>query len=181
MENIANWVLTEEEKEKCIAALTPELSYLRSKAGVSQDELAALIGTTRQTYGAIERNSKKMSWSMFLSLIMFYDYNVKTHQMIRSIGAFPNEVVKVFNGGADIQNMAVSPFLDEGMESIVDRLDEQALRSIRAMIMIEYARCTDMPGEAVVKSFDGQNFKPVQMPRPELTDALKSIKGRNRR
>lgn len=86
MEYQSNWLLTEEEKDKFISALTPELVLLRTKAEISQEELANLIGVSRQTYGAIERKSRKMSWSTFLSLIMYYDYNQKTHKMIRAIG-----------------------------------------------------------------------------------------------
>ena len=57
MENQSNWLLTEEEKDKFISALTPELVLLRTKAEISQEELASLIGVSRQTYGAIERKS----------------------------------------------------------------------------------------------------------------------------
>lgn len=102
MENQTNWLLSDEDKEKFISALTPELVLLRTKAEILREELAVLIGTSRQTYGAIERKSRRMSWSMFLSLIMFYDYNQKTHQMVRAIGAFPYEIIKHFNDGVDL-------------------------------------------------------------------------------
>lgn len=67
------------------------------------------------------------------------------------------------------------------MKTIVDSLDEQALRSIQTLIMVEYARCTDTPGDVVVKSFDGKNFNPTQPPEPRVTEALKSIKEKNHR
>ena len=41
------------------------------------------------------------------------------------------------------------------MQDIVDRLDDQALQTVRQTIMAEYARCTKLPDSAVVKSFDG--------------------------
>ena len=44
------------------------------------------------------------------------------------------------------------------MEGIENILDEQALHSIRTLIMLEYARCSQLPGDAVVKSFDGKTF-----------------------
>ena len=181
MENQSNWLLTEEEKDKFISALTPELVLLRTKAEISQEELASLIGVSRQTYGAIERKSRKMSWSTFLSLIMYYDYNQKTHKMIRAIGAFPYDIIKHFNDGVDLHDVEVASVLGDGMKTIVDSLDEQALRSIRTLIMVEYARCTDTPGDVVVKSFDGKNFNPTQAPEPRVTEALKSIKEKNQR
>ena len=44
MEYQSNWLLTEEEKDKFISALTPELVLLRTKAEISQEEIAHLIG-----------------------------------------------------------------------------------------------------------------------------------------
>lgn len=178
MENNNKWSLTDEEKEKFISALTPELVLLRTKAEISQEELAVLIGTSRQTYGAIERKARKMTWSMFLSLIMFYDYNQKTHQMIRKIGAFPADIIKHFNDGVDLQEVEIGSFLSDGMKTIVDSLDEQALRSIRTMIMVEYARCTETPGDVVVKSFDGKTFNPTQGINEATTKAIRQIKER---
>ena len=78
----SKWKLTDEEKQMLIAAITPELIPLRSKAGISQGELANLIGVSRQTYGAIERGDREMTWNTYLSLVLFYDYNQKTHQML---------------------------------------------------------------------------------------------------
>lgn len=179
MENQVNWLLSDEEKEKFISALTPELVLLRTKAEISQEELATLIGTSRQTYGAIERKERQMSWSMFLSLIMFYDYNQKTHQMIRSIGAFPYDIIKHFNEGIDLNNVEITSLFREEMKTMLDVLDEQALRSIRTLIMIEYARCTNIPGDVVVKSFDGEVFNAIKSNDLKVTKALKSIKERN--
>ena len=182
MENCAKWVLTDAEKEKFISALTPELVLLRTKAGISQEDLATMIGISRQTYGAIERKSQPMSWSTFLSLVMFYDYNQKTHQMIRNIGAFPFDIIKLYNGGADLQEVELGSLLGDGMETIINSLDEQAMRSIRTLIMVEWARCTRTPGDVVIKSFDGQNFTASsQISQVQATKALKSIKEQKRK
>ncbi len=178
MENLSKWSLTDAEKDKFISALTPELVLLRTKAEISQEELAVLIGVSRQTYGAIERKSRKMSWNTYLSLIMFYDYNQKTHQMIRAIGAFPYDIIKHFNDGLDLHEVEISSLLGDGMKTIVDSLDEQALRSIRTLIMVEYARCTETPGDVIVKSFDGKTFTNAPIDEASAR-ALKSIKEKN--
>ncbi len=180
MENQNSWLISEEAKEKFISALTPELVLLRTKAEVSQEELASLIGTSRQTYGAIERKARKMSWSTFLALIMFYDYNRKTHEMIRSMGAFPYEIINHFNEDEDPNHIELSSFLGDGLDFVADKLDEQALRSIRTLVMVEYARCTDTPGDVVVKAFDGKNFTKTEHLKPQVTEALKTIKERNK-
>ncbi len=176
MENLSKWSLTDEEKDAFIDALTPNLMMLRIKVDISQEELANLIGVSRQTYGAIERQDRKMTWSTFLALIMFYDCNHKTHQLIRSINAFPYQVIKRFNEGNEEKSFPISSLLGDDMEDIIDALDEHALRSIRTMILVEYARCTKTPGDMVVKSFDGINFH-VQKPKDEkIQNALNAIK-----
>ena len=175
------WSLTSDEKQSLIIALTRELSVLRTKADISQEELANLIGVSRQTYGAIERGSRKMTWSTYLSLVLFYDYNQSTHQLIRSLSIFPQNLVKKFNDGADIQIIEMEAFLGEDSHKIVSSLDAQALHSIRTMIMIEYARCTSMPSDAVVKSFDGVMFTQSKVSANEVNaaKAIKTLKGRH--
>lgn len=91
------WNLSENDKSELIKALTNELVVLRAKVVISQGELANLIGVSRQTYGAIERGTRIMTWNTYLSIILFYDYNEKTHDFIRQINAFPDKLVEKFN------------------------------------------------------------------------------------
>ena len=60
MEFASKWLLTDAEKDRFIATLTPNLPILRAQADISQEELANLIGISRQTYSAIERNVRKI-------------------------------------------------------------------------------------------------------------------------
>lgn len=104
MDNEPKWLLTDEEKGNFISTLSPNLTVLRSKAGISQEELANLIGVSRQTYSAIERKNRKMAWSTYLSLILFYDHNQNTHKMIRQLSIFPEKLIIRFNGRTDCSN-----------------------------------------------------------------------------
>lgn len=101
MENHAKWILTDEEKDNFITTLTPNLTVLRTKAEISQEELANLIGVSRQTYSAIERKVRKMSWSTYLALVLFYDHNQRTHDMIRQLSVFPKDLIIRFNDGIE--------------------------------------------------------------------------------
>ena len=83
MEELFKYYLSEEEKYALIEKLTPELPLLRAKAEISQEEIANIIGTSRQTYGAIERKARKMSWNTFLSLILLFDNNDKTKEILK--------------------------------------------------------------------------------------------------
>ena len=168
--------LTDKAKENLIDALTPELAALRAKADISQSELANLIGVSRQTYGSIERQDRRMTWGTYLSLILYYDYNPKTRQMLRATGAFPSELFPEEGSHGTISAQALHGILDSNMLSMLDALDEQAFRTIQTMIMLEYARCTQLPGEVVVKSFNGKTYDRTPTPSVKAQQALKSIR-----
>lgn len=178
MEELFKYYLSEEEKYALIEKLTPELPLLRTKAEISQEEIANIIGTSRQTYGAIERKARKMSWNTYLSLILFYDYNKKTHKMIRNISAFPHELIKRFNEGEEPTDFELNMLFKADTKTIIDSLDEQAIATIRTILMVEYSRCNDISGEAVVKFFEGIDLskKETSEEQKNTSQALKNIK-----
>ena len=175
MEAESKWILTDEEKDEFIALLTPNLTTLRIHADISQEELANLIGVSRQTYSAIERRIRRMSWSTYLSLVLFFDHNQKTHSMLRMLSIFPKQLIKRFNDGVDYSSFELSSILGNQSESILESLDDQAKRSINTMIMIEYARCANLTGEAVIKSFYGQDLFTTS-PSDKDIEAAKALK-----
>jgi len=91
------WELTQAQKDEYIQNLTSKLAALRAHADISQEDLANIIGTSRQTYYAIENRKRTMSWSTYLSLIFFYDTVENTSQMIRELGVYPMQLVERFN------------------------------------------------------------------------------------
>ena len=91
------WELTQAQKDEYIQNLTSKLAALRAHADISQEDLANIIGTSRQTYYAIENRKRTMSWSTYLSLIFFYDTVENTTQMIRELGVYPMQLVERFN------------------------------------------------------------------------------------
>ncbi len=150
--------LTDEDKELFIDALSENLPALRAKVGVSQGDLAQLIGVSRQTYCAVESKLRRMSWSTFLTLILFFDYNQSTHQMLRSINAFPEGFVDGMNKGKKTAAIETADLFGANLSDIISTLDEQAMHAIRTVLMVEYARCAKLPGNAVINAFDGVNF-----------------------
>lgn len=181
MEEISRFFLTEEEKNEFIEALTPELALLRAEAEISQEEIANLIGVSRQTYGSIERKARKMSWNTYLSLILFYDYNKKTHKMIRNISAFPHELIKRFNEGEEPVDFELNMLFKADTKNIIDSLDEQAISTLKTILMVEYSRCNNISGEAVVKFFEGVDFtkREISEKQEDTAQALKNIKRNN--
>ena len=85
------------DKEHLISILTEELPVLRARVGLSQDELSNIIGISRQTYTSVETGKRKMSWNVFLSLLLVFGFNEKTSAMLESSGAFPPALKKILS------------------------------------------------------------------------------------
>lgn len=124
----------ETEREQLIGCLVDELPVLRTKLGVSQTEIADMIGVSRQTYSSIE--TRKMTWSIYLSLILVFDCNSKTHDYIRGRSLFPEEIIisteatplNLNNSFAKLENRTI-------------RFDEMAIQKIETVFLSEYVRC----------------------------------------
>lgn len=56
----------------------------------------------------------------------------------------------------------ISSFVNIDDKTLKDNLDEQAMHTIESVIMIEYARCNNISGDAVIKAFNGRRFDQVE-------------------
>ena len=162
--------ISEAEKDALVGKLIEELPVLRTKMGISQDELANMVGITRQTYSQLETKKRKMSGSIFLSLILIFDYCEQTHKFIHSMGLFTKKLTKKSGG-----YQGISSFIQMDNDDIKNHLDEQAIHAIETVIMVEYARCNNMSGEAVIKAFDGKHITKVSDKDVQVQGALKNI------
>ncbi len=148
----ARWVISDKKKDEYINKLLPQLATLRARVGVSQDELAGLIGISRQTYCLTESGSRSISWNTFLSIIMFYDYNSRTHDLIRSIGAFPEDLFYQFNLGQAKEDSFSKAGESIGASEMIDQLDESGKRTVKAVVAAEYARCKNMTSAEMIST-----------------------------
>lgn len=166
--------VTEKERQLLISKLVDELPVFRTKLGTSQDELANMVGISRQTYSSIETKRKKMSWGIFLSLILVFDSNESTHDFLRKAGLFPQMILK--DSGVRNKEQPILSFVQMDNDDIKNHLDEQAIHAIETVIMVEYARCNNMTGEAVIKAFDGKRVTQVSNMDITAKKALERIK-----
>ncbi len=176
---MSDFIVSKDTQNQLILALTPMLQPLRAKVGISQGELAPILGISRQTYSAIECEKRLMSWNTYMSLLYFYDNNDASRDFLRNSEAYPRELIKRFNAGRmprGNEKAQIAGIPDE----ITEKLDEQALHAIRTVIMVEYARCAEETEEEVIRAFSG-----LSVMRPEagagLTRAVKSIRRKNRK
>lgn len=92
------WFVNPDYKNSYMDILAEHLLPLRMKADITQEELAQIIGVSRQTYYAIENQKREMTWNTFLSLILFFDTNTDTHLMLRDVHAYPTDLMITMAG-----------------------------------------------------------------------------------
>ena len=113
------WMLSDEEKQAFTEKLVKELPMLRASVGISQGELAYLIGTTRQTYSAVANGKRPLSWQMYLSLIFIFDNIESSKELITKMEIYPTEIVKRFN---DNEDEVVKPKEEEKVSLTYDEI-----------------------------------------------------------
>ncbi len=170
MENI---IISEAERDLLIARMIDELPVLRLKIGMSQDEMASLLDISRQTYSSIENKKRKMTWRLYLSLVLIFYHNELTHDFLVKNGLIPQKIIRSVNMGV---SPAISSFVKMDEDDIRNHLDEQALHAIETVIMMEYARCNNLTGDAVIKAFDGKRLTQVSEQDIRARSALEKIK-----
>ena len=156
MEN-DRWRLGNEEREAYIMRMTDHLPSLRAKIGISQEELARILGISRQTYSSAESHRKKMSWQLFLMLVFFFDSMDATHDMLRELRIFPDDLLLRFNGG-QVPRHFKGGSEEDSLSNMIRSLDSQGRHALRTMLLVEYARCSNIPSEGVIRAFDGIDF-----------------------
>ena len=177
---VSKYSISDAEKNEFINLLTPNLSVLRMQAEISQDELAKVLGISRQTYSAIERKTRRMSWGTYIALLFFFDNNIKTKKMLRILEIFPEKLIRHFNKEKEISELELGAILGSQSQNIIERLDEQAKQTIYSIVMMEYARCTQLPSETIIKSFGGMNYTTISDKDYEATEIIKNIRKKKR-
>lgn len=76
--------------------MAQNLPMLRASLGLSQSELARIIGSTRQTISAAESGARALSWSNFISLLYVFTQNQKTEELLRTLQIYTPELAAMF-------------------------------------------------------------------------------------
>lgn len=72
------------------------LPALRAILGLSQAELAEIIGVTRQTLSAAESGARELSWSNFISLLFVFLQNDQASPLLYTLGIYTEELAAIF-------------------------------------------------------------------------------------
>lgn len=91
------WLIEDEYKETSIAILQQNLASLRVKLNINQEEMANIIGVSRQTYYSIETGKREMTWTTFLAIVFFFELCEATREMLKELNVFPIDLYIRFN------------------------------------------------------------------------------------
>lgn len=89
--------MTDEQKNKYIDIMTENLTMLRAKLDLTQEELANVVGLSRYTVISIEKRQRRMTWNTFLSMLLIFSKNEDTSKIIEVIGLGSSELLEFLN------------------------------------------------------------------------------------
>lgn len=76
--------------------MAQNLPVLRASLGVTQTELAEMIGVTRQTLSAAESGARPLSWGNFVSLLFVFTQNEQTQRLLETLDIYTEELNSMF-------------------------------------------------------------------------------------
>ena len=84
--------LSNVNRDELVKMMAQNLSVLRAKLNLSQEDLADVLGVTRQTISAIENGQRNMNWTVFLSLVLIFLKNRETKRLMVLLGIYTKEL-----------------------------------------------------------------------------------------
>jgi len=77
--------------------LAENLPTLRTKMGISQNELADRLGFSRQTISALEGKKRDMQWSTFSTITLFFSKDNEINRLMSVMGILDSDVEATLN------------------------------------------------------------------------------------
>lgn len=74
--------ISDSSKSLYIKRMAENLTVLRAKTGLTQAELAELVGVSRQTIISFEKQQRDLTWSMFLALLLIFGSYEQTASLV---------------------------------------------------------------------------------------------------
>lgn len=91
-----NTQITQDIKNVAINNMIDNLPALRAMCHYSQNDLAELIGLSRQTIAMIESRKRAMSWSVFLSLMFVFTQSEETNRLLVPLNIYTSELKDLY-------------------------------------------------------------------------------------
>ena len=71
--------------------MTDNLAMLRTGLGFTQEDLADKVGLSRSTIMAIENKRSKMTWTVFLALMLVFSKHEETNKLLNVLDIYTDE------------------------------------------------------------------------------------------
>jgi len=79
-------------RKQLVQNMVHNLPILRKQLNISQNDLADMVGVSRSTITNIESHRQKMTWNMFLSLILVFTKNKETDRLLNVMEIYTDEL-----------------------------------------------------------------------------------------
>lgn len=93
--------ISDRDKDILIKKLTDNLKQLRAMMDISQEQLANIIGVSRQTINAIESGRREMHWMMFVTIILFFLKDEEVRSLLTFMGIYTPELANFLDIDSD--------------------------------------------------------------------------------
>ena len=89
--------LHENHRDVLMQNMCSNLAVFRAKLNVSQEDLADRLGITRQSVSAFESGHRKLTWSVFLALVLIFFKNQETKRLLVALEIYTKELDEFLN------------------------------------------------------------------------------------
>ena len=89
--------MNDERKFDLCRILASNLPTLRTKAEMSQTELAERLGLSRVTISGIESKRRMMQWSTFLAAVLYFSRDTEIERLMSVMGILDDDVRQILN------------------------------------------------------------------------------------
>ena len=72
--------------------LTRDMASLRMLIGLSVEEAADVLGVSEVTCRELENGSREPSWDQYMTLLFLYHYNMRTTDIVKNLGLYPDSL-----------------------------------------------------------------------------------------
>ena len=112
-------LILELDRQKYTQLMAKSLPVLRTSLGLSQSELAGIIGVTRQTLSAAESGARELSWGNFISLLYVFTQNAQSAPLLQTLGVSTPELMSLFRvtGLDELGNSGTAKISDKAGEA----------------------------------------------------------------
>ena len=78
-----------------IRNLVENLTVLRAKASLTQEELGEIVGLSRQSIAMIENGTRKLSWTNALATVYAFTFNPETNDMLKNLNIISTDMIQM--------------------------------------------------------------------------------------